>query len=94
MASSRGVLSVSHPCQFAIADITSVEPAYDLTTLATSNEPFPGFTVNGRSADGASKTINVSTKYFIVQDVRWLMRAIQAARPDLVPTMGESPDMR
>jgi hypothetical protein len=79
------------PVSIAIADVTSiVEPASDLTTLATSNEPFPGFTVNGRSASGASKTISVSTKYFVAQDVRWLMRTIQAARPDLVPAMGES----
>jgi hypothetical protein len=63
---SNGVISRrafgQPPVSIAIADITSVEPACDLTTLATSHEPLPGFTVNGRSADGASKTINVSTK--------------------------------
>ena len=67
----------------AIRDISSVaQETSDAKTLVATSRPFRRITIQGSTA-GAEGVIDVSTKHFVAEDIRQLMRLIQRERSDL-----------
>jgi hypothetical protein len=65
-------------------EITSVEQeTSDVGTALAMRRPFRRIVIYAENPRGEGKYIDVSLKHFLADDVRKLMRAIHARRPDL-----------